>query len=294
MDVTPAQPSWRFGVLGPLEVTRDGVPIALGPPKQRIVLAVLLCGANEVVSVRLLLDAVWEDDQPRTARKNLQVHLSALRKRLDDRISFHGYGYRLRAKTDELDVLCFEQLAAAGRTALREPRCGDAADLLGDALAQWRGHALADLLDNGFAAEQSRRLGERYVDAFEDWADAVLAAGGQPADLQQLLEVANRHPLRERLTVAAITALARAGRREAALGRYEQYRQLLSRELGLPPSPVAQQVYRSLLLGDRHAAAADRTGPSGTARPVLPAQLPPHPGDFVGRAAELERGRDAR
>src|SRR3954452_7838696 len=101
----------RFGILGPLVVSRAGRPLPLGPLKQKQVLAVLLCQANSVASLDLLTETLWGTAPPRTARKNLQVYVASLRKLLDAivrLILLHG-GYLLRAATEELDVLEFQE-----------------------------------------------------------------------------------------------------------------------------------------------------------------------------------------
>src|SRR6266568_4114125 len=219
MNPLPAERS--IGILGPVTLVVDKAEVSLGPLKQRAVLAALLCDANSVVPVERMIAAVWEERQPRTARKNLHVYLTALRKILGGGISFHGYGYRLAVGPEECDLFRFDALAAAGRTALRDNRFGQAVDTLEDALALWRDHAFADLLGFEFAAAESARLSERYLDAVEDWAEASLAVEAPFTDVDRLVTVAMRNPLRERITRAVMRALARSGQREAALGFYD-------------------------------------------------------------------------
>src|SRR5262245_12091837 len=108
-----------FRILGPLEVRNAGVPVDPGPYKQRVLLAILLCHPNAVLQIEQLLDAVWHGDQPRTARKNLHVYISALRKITGDRIHHHQYGYVLQTVDAELDLLEFDGLVTAARTAWR-------------------------------------------------------------------------------------------------------------------------------------------------------------------------------
>src|ERR671937_319806 len=122
----------EFRILGPLEAVVNGEPLDLGGPKQRVLLAMLLLRANRVVPRDRLIDALWEDDPPETARKALQVHVSQLRKLVGaDRVRTRPPGYLLEVEDDELDLARFESLRAAGR--------------LRDALALWRGPPLADL-----------------------------------------------------------------------------------------------------------------------------------------------------
>ena len=237
----------RFAALGPLEVYSGDEHLDLGPYKQRVLLAALLCRANTVVPVDQLLDVIWGGDQPRTARKNLQVYVSALRKILGERISHLAYGYRLRAGPEELDLLKFDKLAAAGRAAFRTGDPDASRLLLASALRLWRDRALVDLLDNAFIAAESNRLADRFLAAYENWVDLEIEAGHHLDVLECLSELAARYPFRERLIAATMTALNQGGCRKEALACYESHRQFIARELGLDPSPVLQDLYASIL-----------------------------------------------
>jgi DNA-binding SARP family transcriptional activator len=116
-------------------VSADGIPVDIGGPKQRLLLAHLLCRANCVVSVKELLDALWTGSPPRTAVKNLQVYVSKLRRIFGDRLCHTGNGYRLALGPGECDLLRFEHLARQGRQLLRGADTEAAADLLGQAIA---------------------------------------------------------------------------------------------------------------------------------------------------------------
>ena len=103
-------PALSFGVLGPLEVRAGTCPVRVGPLKQRVALAVLLCHANKVVPVSDLSDAIWGMDTPRTAHKNLQVYISLLRSILfpvdgAERLAYRFPGYRITVTPAELDLL---------------------------------------------------------------------------------------------------------------------------------------------------------------------------------------------
>lgn len=284
----------RFSVLGPLAVHRDGRALPLGPLKQRVVLAALLGSANSPVSVDALTDAVWPEEPPRTARKNLQVYVSALRTLLaaDDgdrpRLTHTCGGYLLRAGEDELDLLRFRSLVRAAEG----QRPGTAAALLRQALDLWQGPPLGDdLRQSPRLAEEAERLELRHLAAYESWAEAELELGGAPAVVEGLRDLVERHPLRERLRSALMRALSESGRQAEALAVYDDYRQLLARELGLEPSGAMTARYRAILAGDH------RTGPAATDRaakapaPSRPravtAVLPPDLIDFTGHGAEL-------
>ncbi|MFI2607615.1 BTAD domain-containing putative transcriptional regulator [Kitasatospora sp. NPDC018619] len=286
----PATPARvRFAVLGPLTGEADGRPLALGPLKQRLVLAVLLIRANTAVPVELLTDAVWPEEPPRTARKNLQVYVCALRTLLGresgpDRLVHSSAGYLLRVAEPELDLLRFRALARAGRAAADGGALAPAARLLRQALDLWQGPPLADLRRSPAVEAEARRLEARCLGVHEDWAEAELELGNAGAVAEDLAELAERHPLRERLQAARMNALHLSGRQAEALAVYDTHRQLLARELGLEPSPALTARYRELLARGRSlppASGPDRgTAPSG-------ALLPTDTADFTGRTDEL-------
>lgn len=283
-------PAWRIGVLGPLEVLRDGEPVDPGPYKQRVLLAALLLRPNAIVRVEELLGAVWGEDQPRTARKNLQVYVSMLRRVVGDRITHRSYGYRLEVAEAELDLLRFDRLAADGRDARRAGSREEACAAFGRAARLWRDRALADMADNPYLAAEAGRLAGRRLGVFENWFELEIEAGRHLDVLDQLADAAALHPLRERLTASLMTALDRSGGRGEALACYEAHRQLLARELGLDPSPVLQRLYRAILAGTSAPAAPARPAAAAAPAPrrARPAQLPRDLPDFVGRAAQIE------
>ncbi|MFD4399977.1 BTAD domain-containing putative transcriptional regulator [Kitasatospora sp. NPDC058478] len=292
----PAAPTRpRFSVLGPLTGEADGRPLALGPLKQRLVLAVLLSRANTAVPVDLLTDAVWPEEPPRTARKNLQVYICTLRTLLGrdpgpERLVHTAGGYLLRVAEPELDVLQFRALARAGRAAADSGALAPAARLLRQALDLWQGPPLADLRCSPAVQAEADRLEARCLGVHEDWAETELELGNATAVAEELADLAERHPLRERLQAARMNALHLSGRQAEALAVYDTHRQLLARELGLEPSPALTARYRQLLAHGpaRPATArpAQHPGPSG-------ALLPADATDFTGRSHELRDLIDA-
>ncbi|MFF5919829.1 BTAD domain-containing putative transcriptional regulator [Streptomyces flavochromogenes] len=288
----------RFSVLGPLTVHRGEQALSLGPLKQRMVLATLLTSVNSPVSVHALTEAVWPEEPPRTARKNIQVYVSALRALFgqDDpearerpRLTHTGGGYVLRAAEEELDLLGFRSLLRAAEG--RPPQA--AAPLLRQALDLWQGPPLGDdLRQSPTLAEEAERLRLRHVTAYESWAEAELALGGAPAVVEGLRDLVERHPLRERLRSAWMCALSGSGRQPEALAVYDDYRQLLARELGLEPSGAMAARYRAILAGDTRAAGTGATGGPqggrpGAAPPRATVLLPPDLADFTGHVEEL-------
>ena len=129
-------------VLGPLQVYEDGRPLALGGRRQRVVLGVLLAHANDVVTTDRLIDDVWGEEPPETARQSLQVYVSRLRKILGEGvIEAEGSGYVLRTEPDQLDADRFERLAREGHDLVRSDQAA-AASMLREALSLWHGHAV--------------------------------------------------------------------------------------------------------------------------------------------------------
>ncbi|MFE7755801.1 BTAD domain-containing putative transcriptional regulator [Streptomyces sp. NPDC057418] len=296
MTRPPARPgptgAVYFSLLGPLTAAVDGRPLPLGPRKQRLVLATLLSRPNTPVPVDVLTDVVWPDAPPRTARKNLQVYISAARTLFGgdgdrDRVVHGCGGYRLRIGEGELDTLRFGALARAGRAAGERGDLRTAARLLREALDLWgERQPLHDLRDSAGVAEEAERLESRCLTVYEDWAEAEIETGRAAVAVDGLRDLVERHPLRERLRAAWMNSLHQSGRQAEALAVYDDYRQLLARELGLEPSPAMAALYADMLGRGR---AARATPPRETSCGV---SLPAAPRDFTGRRDELREVLD--
>jgi DNA-binding SARP family transcriptional activator len=168
----------EFGVLGPLRVRRNGREEALGGPRQRSLRAMLLLGANEGVARDRLIDGLWGERPPPTAAHTLDNYVARLRKIVgDDRLERRPPGYVLRVEPGELDLDRFEHAFRRGREALARNRPVEAADSLREALALWRGRALADLQYEPFANEAVAQLEERRLQALEDRLQVDRALG---------------------------------------------------------------------------------------------------------------------
>ncbi|MEW1771947.1 BTAD domain-containing putative transcriptional regulator [Streptomyces sp. NPDC086777] len=256
----------RFCVLGPLSVAGDGGPRSLGPLKQRVLLAMLLCRPNTHVSVEVLTDALWDGGPPRTSRKNIQVYVWALRRLLEElgaggRLVRGAGGYLLSVGEQELDSLWFRQLAEAGRLAADGGDLRSAAGLLNRALRLWHGPALPELRCSRDLSDEAEHLGMRYLQVYEDWAEAELALGNARAVAGTIGELTGRHPQRERLRAAHMDTLFQLGRQSEAFAVYDEYRQFLAGEFGLGPSPVLEARYRSMLSGGQSLVTAPRRTP---------------------------------
>ncbi len=291
----PVKP--RFCILGPLQVLDNDLQIHPGSRKQQLVLAALLCRANTPVPVEALVEALWPDEPPRTARKNIQVYLSVLRGLLrlgagpGARISYQAGGYILHATAAELDSLRFEQQAQAGHRLRQSGQPAAVAQTLAGALELWRGRALDGMRDIPLINTAAQRLERLYLSVFEDWAEAEIATGGGAGAIERITEIAAEHPLRERLRILQMTALCQAGRRAEALAVYDELRQALAHELGLSPGLAVVSFYQSLL---REEEPPGRTAAGSPDRPAVPPSLLPWDLPvFAGRAEQTRQLTDA-
>jgi YVTN family beta-propeller protein len=241
----------EFRVLGSFEVLEDERSLALGGPKQRALLVVLVLRRGEAVSTDRLVDELWGDHAPASAPKIVQGYVSHLRKALGDGfLVTRGRGYLLQTSHGEVDLDRFEALVAEGRRALQagDPRV--ASDRLRRALALWRGPPLADFSYEPFAQREIGRLEEERLAALEDRIDADLALGEHAALVGELDASVHDHPLRERLQAQLMLALYRCGRQADALERYQQARRELVEQLGIEPGRALQELERSILEQD--------------------------------------------
>jgi DNA-binding SARP family transcriptional activator len=234
-----------FRVLGPLEVWRDGDQVPLGKPRERALLALLLLHANEVVGRDELIDRLWGDEPPRSAKAALHNAVSALRRALGEgAIETVAAGYLIRVAPDELDALRFESLVREARDAPAATR----ADVLRAALAHWRGLPLVELPIGQDAQAEIVRLEELQLLALEDRIDADLELGRHRDLVPELQSLVERHGTRERLWAQLMLALYRAGRQAEALAAYRRAHATLVDELGIEPGPALRELQRSILV----------------------------------------------
>jgi DNA-binding SARP family transcriptional activator len=258
-----------FRILGPLEVMRDGAPVALGTPKMRDLLALLVLDAPTPVTADVITEQLWGDDPPSDVSGSLQSYVSRLRSSFAgarDVLVTRGSAYFLDIGPDRCDASRFEDATRLARSLLHEGRHADASSAFREALAMWRGRALQDV--GGTRAEaEAMRLNELRLAALEDRLEADLAVAS-PAELVAELEVlALQHPLRERFWAQRMRALYRAGRQADALAAYDELRSRLSDELGLDPSEELRLLHQAILRQDASlAAGAEPPAPAGAAR----------------------------
>lgn len=273
----------RIGVLGPLEVAVGGVPVEIAGGRLRALLVRLALDPGRYVGTALLADDLWGDAAPADPGNALQSLVSRLRRALGraDTLAYGPAGYRLALPPEAVDAVRFERQAHAGREALAAGDAAAARRLLEEALALWRGPALADVADAPFAAAPAHRLEELRLAATEDRIEAGLAEGGltdggpgeggpvgaRPgAAVPELEALTTAHPLRERPRALLIRALCAAGRQPEALGAYEEYRALLAEELGTDPSERLRDLHVAVLRGEvpGWGGTGGREGPYGT------------------------------
>lgn len=292
-------------LLGPVAV-RDtvGRHVSLGGTLPRRLLTGLALCAGEAVTPDRLIDVVWGDHPPRSARANLHTYLWSLRRCLaaagcEADIDQCPGGYVLRTDPGVLDWNSFRDAAAAATGIVASDPAG-AADLLRDALRLWRGPAAADLDDGPpYLAARIAAMNEARLVAVERRIEADLAAGRHRDLVPELAELTVAHPLRELFRGYQMTALYRSGRQAEALSAYHQLREDLVEDLGVDPSPELRALHQAILRNDPHIgwpsapaagailgsrrprqrAASEGPGSGNRTRRPLPDQAASHSGD---------------
>ena len=266
----------RFAILGGIEAEADGRRLLLGGPCEQKVLAVLLLDAGRTVPVSRLVDALWEDDPPVTARKQVRNAVSRLRKLLAPRgspalIVTDGAGYRLPVADGALDAHLFKSRLAQASAAASRGQVAQAAALIRSALELWRGPALAGL-DGRVIEAMATAWEERRRAAQETYYDHMLTLGQHQLIVPDLSAQVADEPLRERLAAQLMLALSRCGRQADALQVHERIRRVLASELGLDPGAELQRLHRQILTGDPYFPASP--GRSRRASPATPGETP--------------------
>lgn len=268
----------ELGILGPFEVRLDaGPPLALGGRRQRSLLALLALRANEVISVDRIVDELWGEHAPATAVHTVQVFVSRLRAVLGgaaSRLVTRAPGYALEVRVDELDADRCQRLCAGARSELASGRAAQAAVLLREAAALWRGPPLAEFAYESFAQTAIARLEELRLGCREELIEAELALGGHANVVAELEALIREQPLRERPRGQLMLALYRCGRQADALEIFQQGRRLLIEELGMEPSGALRTLEAAILRQDA-SLEAPAAAASTSARDVSPPNVHP-------------------
>ncbi|MBQ0830083.1 BTAD domain-containing putative transcriptional regulator [Streptomyces tagetis] len=276
----------RYRILGTTQALRsDGTTVPVGGARLRALLTVLALRPGRTVPAGLLVEEVWAGDPPADAPGALQALVGRLRRTLGpDAVASADGGYRLTAAPDDVDLHRFERLAGEGTRALADGDPAKAAEVLDDALALWRGPALADLPDR--TAEAARRE-TRRLDVLRARHTAALDLGHAEESLPELTALCDGHPLDEPLQALRLRALRDTGRTAEALAAYDAVRRLLADRLGTDPGPELRALHAGLLgppAGDTPTPAPAPLPPDTRPRGNLRARLT----SFVGRDADLQ------
>ena len=286
-------------LLGPLELVSDSGPVDLGGARQRTVLSVLALNKNRVTPVERLVDAVWGAAPPTTARSQVQICISALRKLFGGvgattAIQTRPPGYLLELSDTELDSACFTRMVAEARSQTVDGKLAQASGTLRGALALWRGAALTGI-DSDVVRRDAVLLEDRRMAAEEERLRIDLELGRHEEISGELQVLVEAQPLREKLHGFLMLALYRSGRQAEALQAFRRARAVLVDEVGVEPGAELQELERAILNRDpavgapettRHAPEPVRVAPSETLLTV-PRHLPAGIADFTGRDAQI-------
>ncbi|MFD4697910.1 BTAD domain-containing putative transcriptional regulator [Streptomyces niveus] len=234
----------------------EGRELALGQPRRRALLALLLIRLGRVVPTELLIDELWGNDPPQQPVATLQSHISQLRRVLDRAAAGRGEpsvlryrapGYVLQLAPEQVDVHCFEHLVSAGRTLLDQRDPLAARDRLTEALRLWHGAPYTEFSAHPPLIDETARLEQVRLTAVEFCAEAGLSLGAADDVAAALGTEVRRHPIRERLVGHLMTALSRLGRQAEALELYERTRGRLVEEFGVDTAVELQRVHTAIL-----------------------------------------------
>jgi DNA-binding SARP family transcriptional activator len=283
-------------LLGALTLSVDDGERDLGGTRQRVVLAMMALNANRVVPIEQLIDAVWESAPPTTARAQIQICVSGLRRVLAGagdtaQIRTRSPGYLLEIPESNLDVAQFNILVASARAHVDADRISEAVATLRSALSLWRGPALAgmysELLRRGAA-----QLEDAKVAAVMERIRLDLALGRHDEVVGELFALVKEHPLRERLREYLMLGLYRSGRQAEALEVCRDARATLMDELGIELGQSVRRLETAILNRDPELdVAVNGVGTRPTTTPehqsVVPRSLPASIADFTGRQSQL-------
>jgi len=287
----------EFRILGPLEINVGGQLLDPGSPRQQLVLGALLVNANRVVSVARLVDVIYGSDPPTTARSQVQICVSGLRRLF----AAHGHshiiltqsqGYTIRTPDERLDARRFENLLVQARRLRESGQLDEAVDRFRAGLSLWRGEALAGLEAHGLRAAVNR-LTEYRITGHEDCLQLELELGRHSEIVGELRELVERYPLRQRLRGQLMLALYRSGRQAESLEVYRNGREIMVEELGIEPDESLQRLHHAVLTSD------DSLGPpplpqeplAAVSQPPslsVPRLLPTDIADFTGRTKQVD------
>ncbi len=294
-DMTPR--ALAIGLLGPIEVRAGDRPVAISGLRERAVLADLALQAGRVVSVGRLIEDLWGDEPPPSARHAIEVTVSRIRAAIREaganaEIVTAAPGYRLETTGVDLDLDRFERGAASGNAALDRGDLPGATEAFREALSVWRGTALVDLDRTPFAEPARQRLETARLAALERRIGADLGLGRHAHLVGELGELAASFPFHERFHEQLILALYRCGRQADALAAYRRARDRLTDELGIEPRSTLRELEGAILRQEGSLDLPAETAPiAERSRPRVAAA--PQPPPAAGRESATRRRRAA-
>ena len=260
----------RVETLGSLRVYAGDREIAVGPPKQRALFAVLALRGDSVVSRDELVDRLWGAAPPATAAGSVHTYLSGLRRVLagvDGALSSSGAGYLLEIDAARVDARVVERLAARARACRDRSQPLAAVAALDQALACWRPGTVLGGVPGPFAVEHRAWASALRLRLLTERAELLLELGRPSGLADELRGQLAAHPYDERLRALLMTALHRSGRTADALAQYQELRRLLSEDLGIDPSAELQRLNSSILTDNARIVTAPAPAPTPAAAP---------------------------
>jgi YVTN family beta-propeller protein len=275
-----------FRVLGRLEVELDGRRLELSSRREQALLGVLLLHVGEVVSVDALIDSVWGEAAPATARHMVHEYVSRLRGAMGDAspIATRAPGYAIERDTCKLDALHFLELLDEARTAVAAETPDEALKAFDQALGLWRGDVLCDLALEGDARAAAARLDDQRRTARSERVDVALTLGLHHELIPDLERAVAAEPLDERTLRQLMLALYRSGRQADALARYREGRRTLVEQVGIEPGAELRALEQAILRHDPALTLPSASEPV-TGDQEVPARLPAPPRRRRGLAA---------
>jgi SARP family transcriptional regulator, regulator of embCAB operon len=250
-------------VLGPLEVVVAGVSVVPSANKPSQLLAMLALNAGHVVTVSSLTEEIWGYRPPRTGIPTLHTYILKLRRKLQsalartaddavtpkDMLITRRSGYVLDVEPEDVDVVRYERLSAAGRRAVNAGRHQEASELLGQALDAWRGPAFSDIPTGPMLGVEALRLEENRLGDVHLRIEADLRLGRHHQLLGELATLCARNPLMENFCAQHMIALYRSGRRSEAMEAFRRLRATMVEQLGVEPSGRIHQLHHAIING---------------------------------------------
>jgi DNA-binding SARP family transcriptional activator len=247
----------RFQLLGPVRGWRDDMELQLGPPQQRTLLAMLLLAGGRQVPLETMLDGLWGGDTPKTAVGTIRTYVSRLRDDLETRpgeeqdmpITSVGDGYVMKPGNFELDVDVFQSRLAEAKAARANQETAEAARLMRDALALWRGVPLAGM-PGPYAESRRLHLSDLCMAALEEKLALDVVTGEHAAAIPELRALLREYPFHEGLAETLMLALYKSSRQADALAVFGDMRHRLRDDLGVDPGPAMREMHQRILRAD--------------------------------------------